>query len=438
MQRFRPGLPAVVSLALLLSVTMVLALTSLDHYTFLPAITRAEPTPTPSVTPSPTATATSTPGTVEFRGLWVSRFDWTSSYNPGSPARIDEIVIRAAAANFNALLFQVRGVADAFYSGGLEPWSALLNSDGELGRDPQWDPLGHMVDRAHAAGLQVHAYVNVYPAWSGTSPPPTNTVPLHPFWTWSRWPDTSWADWRHWDDSGQPMKLNDGYLYASPGAPPVTDHVIEVVADIAARYEIDGMHLDYIRYAGPQYSCDPFSISRFPGDACFGAGWEDWQRAQVTELVRRAHQAMPSGVKLSAAVWPIYQDRWGWEAREGREFYYQDSQGWIQTGIIDILFPMIYPANYSADYWTQYRFGVLINDFQDHAAGRHIVAGIGGGYDDFSEIAARIAIARAAVPPGQTGGHAIFSYGLLESKGHWESFVSPGGPHTDAALPFRP
>jgi uncharacterized lipoprotein YddW (UPF0748 family) len=146
---------------------------------------------------------------------------------------------------------------------------------------------------------------------------------------------------------------------------------------------------------------------------------------------------MPSGVMLSAAVWPIYQDRWGWEAREGREFYYQDSQGWTQTGIIDILFPMIYPANYSADYWTQDRFEILINDFQDHAAGRHIVAGIGGGYDDFGEIAARIAIARAAVPLGQTGGHAIFSYGLLESKGHWESFVSAGGPHTDPALPLR-
>lgn len=168
MQRFRPSLPTVVSLALFLSVAIALAGTSLDHFTFLPAITRAEPTPTPSVTPSPTPTATSTPGAVEFRGLWVSRFDWTSSYNPGSPARIDEIVSRAAAANFNALLFQVRGVADAFYSGGLEPWSALLNSDGELGRDPQWDPLGHMVDRAHAAGLQVHAYVNVYPTWSGT------------------------------------------------------------------------------------------------------------------------------------------------------------------------------------------------------------------------------------------------------------------------------
>ena len=45
---------------------------------------------------------------VEFRGLWVSRFDWTS-FSGADPAKIDEIVDNASTAGFNAIFFQVRG-----------------------------------------------------------------------------------------------------------------------------------------------------------------------------------------------------------------------------------------------------------------------------------------------------------------------------------------
>jgi len=367
-------------------------------------------------TGSDTLTRTNCVTVCETRALWISRFDWTSAEEPGTPATIDAMVDQAAAAGFNLLLFQVRGTADALYTPGLEPWSPRLNADGELGRDPGWDPLAHMIDRAHAAGLPVHAYVNVYPTWSGEMAPVSNTVPVHPFWTWSWWPGTGWADWRLWDSNG-PMLLNPSYLWASPGAPPVADHIVAVMTDIAARYDVDGVHLDYVRYAGPQYSCDPFSENRFGSD-CFSPGWEDWQRAQVTDLVRRIYQALPADVSLSAAVWPVYVDRWGWGVKQGREDYYQDSQGWAAAGIIDALYPMIYS-------WGLDRFETLVGDFQAHAAGRGVVAGISGDYGDFGEIAARIAIARAA----RTAGHAVFSYRLLEEQGYWDDFVAPGGPH---------
>lgn len=391
---------------------------------------------------SDTLTRPSYVSVCEARGLWVTRFEWTSSLNPGTPATIDEIVNQAAAANFDLLLFQVRGTADALYTPGLEPWSARLNGDGELGRDPGWDPLAYTIDRAHAAGLQVHAYVNVYPAWSGESAPLSTTTPVHPFWTWSWWPGTDWADWRQWDQSG-PMLLNPNYLWASPGAPPVADHVVAVVMDILTRYDVDGLHLDYVRYAGPQYSCDPFSHTRF-GGTCFDPGWEDWQRAQVTDLVRRIYQAKPADVLLSAAVWPVYVDRWGWGVKEGRNDYYQDSQGWVAAGVIDALVPMIYPGSYAADLWaqersaiafpetwTQDRFETLVGDFQSHAAGRGIIVGLSGGYDDFAELAARIETARAA----GTAGYAIFSHSALEERGYWDDLVAPGGPHATPACP---
>ena len=230
------------------------------------------------------------------------------------------------------------------------------------------------------------------------------------------------------------MNLNSSYLFASPAAPMVADHVLNVSRDIVNRYAVDGLHLDYIRYAGPQYSCDPFTVQNSPSD-CFSAGWEDWQRAQISNLVERIYQdpEIPSDVMLSAAVWPVYEDRWFWGAKEGRNYFYQDSQAWVQSGIIDAIMPMIYPANYddcaSGSFWTQSVWETLAADFQANSGGRHIVTGIGGGYCTFDEIAWRIEKGRSL----GTAGHAIFSYSLLDGKAYWDEFTAPGGPHEKPA-----
>ena len=371
----------------------------------------------------------------EVRGLWVTRFDWTFSGQQAQPEVLDEIVQNAAAAGFNIILFQVRGTADAFYTPGLEPWSQRLNSDGELGKDPGWDPLAYMIERAHAAGLQLHAYINVYPTWSGTTPPLDVQEPPHPFWTWSEWPGTGWADWRQWDDQHQPMNLNPGYLHASPGAPPVVEHIVSVAQDIAGRYSIDGLHLDYIRYAGSAYSCDPFSESE-AGTACFGPGWEDWQRERVNALVQDVYQALPPGLMLSAAVWPVYRDFWGWGVSEGYSDYYQDSKAWIGGGYLDAMLPMIYPSSYGACdpeqqfCWTQEVWQTLATDFQASRNGRFVVPGIGAGYSDFGEIEARISAARSI----GTAGHALFSYSGLLAHGYFDDLAN--GPYAQpAAVP---
>ena len=112
----------------------------------------------------------------EVRALWVTRFDWMSANNP-DPEKIDELVSDASAAGFNVLYFQVRGEADAYYASKFEPWPRRLT--GTLGQDPGWDPLARLVQRAHANDMQVHAYINVYPLWTGCEPPPDDTEPRH-------------------------------------------------------------------------------------------------------------------------------------------------------------------------------------------------------------------------------------------------------------------
>jgi uncharacterized lipoprotein YddW (UPF0748 family) len=389
---------------------------------------------TPTWTPTPTLTLTPTPTETpvtyslylpliwkhycppEARALWVTRWDYSNLED------IQEIVNRAANANFNIVIFQVRGQADAYYHSSYEPWAERLT--GTLGRDPGWDPLATAVELAHAAGLELHAWVNVYPAWLGETPPPS-TTPEHMVTLFNELYGDNWVQW---DDQGQPMQLNTYYLWASPGHEAVPAHIVHVCQDIVTNYEVDGLHLDHIRYAGPEFSHDPVSRARFEAEKAINPAltWEEWQRSQVTSLVSSVSDAIFSNpdLMLTAAVWPICQDQWGWITWDGYSGYYQDSQGWMGTGVIDGIAPMLYTITVQ-DYPD--RFDVLVRDFVSSANGRHVWPGITADYASFDEIWSRIEMARQAGAAGQ----AIFSYSLINQRDYWDEFRD--GPYAAPA-----
>lgn len=393
-----------------------------------------------SITHTAEVTFTISP-TPEVRALWVTRWDYTR------PEDVARVVDRAAYAHFNTIFFQVRGQADAYYQSHYEPWAARLTGSvtETLGQDPGWDPLQVALDEARARGMQLHAWINVYPVWVTSQvghSPPKGTMPPHLFWTLSH--TYGWADWRQWDESG-PMLLIDypefSYLWASPAVTLTVEHLVSVCQDIVTHYEVDGLHLDNIRYAGPEFSHDPISRARFSETLAISPTitWEEWQRGQVTELVDRIYREVilpRPDVTLSAAVWPIYQDRWGWIENDGYDGYYQDSRGWTQEGHIDGIAPMLY-ANLSCIGGEEYysRFYTLTQDFVDHDNGRFVLAGIYAGtdvgmshYNDFEDIAASIDLAREAGAAGQ----ALFSYGLIEGRSYWDDFRE--GPYQQPAM----
>lgn len=392
-----------------------------------PASATPSPSPTPSPTPSATATATVTPPPDEVRAIWITRYDWTSLYSSEGPEDIDEIVANVAGAGFNTVFFQVRVMGDAYYTPGLEPWTDRLNDDGRLGQDPGWDPLAYLIQQAHAQGVAVDAYVNVYPAWLGEVAPPEDVVPEPPFWTWSH--TYGWADWRHWHLVDGAMQLNAGYLWASPGVDDVRDHVVAVISDILTRYPVDGVHLDRIRYANSPYSYDPLSNAA-SGYSQPSPERDQWQRERVTDLVRRVYQAIQAirpEAHLSAAVWfCYYEDGCGYGLSSGYGDYYQDSLGWLEEGIIDGIAPMLYEWAGFDDLaiWQE-----VMLQFQNANAGRDVYPGIGGDFEDFGQIADRIQAARDA----GTAGHAIFSYGLVDSRGYWDDFAA--GPYANPPRP---
>ena len=390
-----------------------------------------------------TRTRTVTIPLIERRAIWITRYDWTDHNRPAEPERIDRMVENIARAGFNTILFQVRTAGEAYYTPGLEPWAARLTGSTwqTLGKDPGWDPLARLLEKAHAAGLEVHAYLNAYTAWLPPASPeegklyPPATTPPHMFDRLTYNPGHAehpgehglgWT-WRQYSDGDTPMKLQWGrYLWASPGVDEVQNHIVAVVKDVVTRYAVDGVHLDQVRYAGKAYSFDPPSVAAAGLDKT--AERDQWQRDRVTALVRRVYiqtKAIRPDALVSAAVWPYYVDKWQAGLSEGLNDYYQDSKGWLAAGIIDAIMPMLYDGR--ADEFELWQ--TLMTDFLADSAGRQVIPGIGGAYDDFAQIARRIETARAAGAPG----HAIFSYESLNRRGYWDALAA--GPYAVPAVP---
>lgn len=360
----------------------------------------------------------------ELRGVWLTRYEWASTSTTAETlgATFDQI----SAAGFNAVFFQVRGNFDAYYDSALEPWSSRLT--GTLGQDPGWDPLSVAVQAAHDRGMQVHAYINVAPLWLGSAAPDSVGL-LH---AWQEHPE-----WVVADESGTPMALNSSYVYASPGNAQVRARTAAVAADIASRYDVDGLHLDYIRYPGSGYSHDAASLAAFAADTAAGGAfpglsWGDWQREMIKDVARQVSAAVD--VPVTAAVWGIHTDEWGWGGvSEGDADYYQDSRAFLSEGLIDANIPMAYwavtePEGQSLD------FRVLTRDHVAHASGRHVYMGIGTYDIGYEETVRCIEVAREEGAQGVV----LFSWSTVAP--HADAlrsgvFATPADP---PSMPWRP
>lgn len=396
----------------------------------------------------PTATSWGGPtrGTApaqEARALWISRFDWGSP--PLKPERLTYLINRAADAGFNIIFFQVRGTADAYYTPWLEPWSYRLTSanTADLGVDPGWDPLAVAVETAHRRGVQLHAYMNVFPVWECGRGAPPHTSPAHPYWTLGfyrsepAYYDLSWR--AHAATASGPIAMGDTpteavpcqeYIWASPGVLRVCEHTLAVAQDIARRYPVDGIHFDRIRYPGRQFSADPETLARWQA-VTPPVTQADWQRNAISSWVAAAYAAVKAvrpNATLSAAVWFTYKKTaaMNFATSQGYHDYFQDSHRWLREGWIDALVPMIYGATFNEDLT---KWQALAEDHLTVQGNRQVWLGIGATLFPFERIVDRIAHARTI----GARGIALWSASAVDEYDYWDAFAF--GPFWEPAQP---
>jgi uncharacterized lipoprotein YddW (UPF0748 family) len=364
----------------------------------------------------------------EVRALWVTRSSLTSA------RAIGEMVRAAREHGFNTILVQVRGRGDAYYAGGAEPRAA------ELARgSASFDPLAEVIETARPAGVRVHAWVNVNLVASAVELPADRSHILyrHPDWlmvprelapqlaafepnnpayagTISRWTRAQ-------------AGAVEG-LYASPIIPAAADHVTAVVTDLARRYDLDGLHLDYIRYPSETFDYSRYAIAEFRSEiaptiadaerrtideravvdlfAWPDARQEEWRRfrqARLSTLVTRIRAAVKRvrpAIQLSAAVAP--------DPDEAAILRLQDWRAWMDGRLLDAVCPMAYTQD-AALFTTQ------VAAARAAAGSSAVWAGIGAYRLSPAQTVDRIAAARRA---GATG-IALFSY---------DSLIAPPAP----------
>ncbi|MCY2956829.1 MAG: family 10 glycosylhydrolase [Planctomycetota bacterium] len=273
----------------------------------------------------------------EFRAAWVAtvvNIDWPSRPSlPAATAKAEllAIVERAAQLRLNALIFQCRSAGDAFYQSSLEPWSEWLS--GVQGKPPDgaWDPLQFLVEKAHARGIEVHAWFNPFRARSESarSPEAENHVLVVQPSACVRYGEQMWMD---------------------PGDSRSIDWILRVVADVVRRYDIDGVHFDDYFYPYPAKKlafADDRSFRRYQ-DASGGLGRSDWRRANIDIFLRRLyadiHQLKPA-IKLGISPFGIARPSVPRGIQAGIDQYEElaaDVLSWQRKGLCDYLSPQLY------------------------------------------------------------------------------------------------
>ena len=273
----------------------------------------ADSTPEPSADPNPALPAG------EWRAVWVSYLEWAAmdfSTEDAFRAGVVQLLDNCTGLGLNTVLAQVRPFGDALYRSSLFPWSHLCT--GVQGQDPGFDPLDVLLTEAHARGLSLEAWVNPYRLRSSASMPPVlaenSLLNTNPEWV---------------------CTVNEG-AYLNPAIPEAADYVVQGVAELVQNYAVDGIHFDDYFYPTTDPSIDAAQFAA-SGETDLTA----WRRANVTRLVKAAHDAVKAAdPTLRFGISPQGNPD------NDRNEQYTDLSVWLTASgadaVVDYLCPQIY------------------------------------------------------------------------------------------------
>ncbi|MEN6458526.1 MAG: family 10 glycosylhydrolase [Thermoguttaceae bacterium] len=261
----------------------------------------------------------------ELRGIWM----WGSQVKSRTAA--DQCITQVDAAHLNAVFLLV------WYWGGRTFYhSDLCPMANDI--EPGYDPLAYMIEQCHRRGIQVHAwFVN----GKCDSHLGHEVLERHPDWS---------------------IKNNDGRVaWYDFGKPDVRKFQSDLMIEVLKRYDVDGLHFDYIRYDHSPVICyckrcqDEFSArygfepryAPLPANAKTDpkketlrmTKWAEYRKSTVSALVRdvygRAKAAKPKAQITAAVFTPLAT----------AEDLCQDWPNWLREGIIDFVVPMAYTSD---------------------------------------------------------------------------------------------
>ncbi len=195
------------------------------------------------------------------------------------------------------------------------------------------DPFGGSLKAAQAGGLSVHAWITCFNV--AYTPPARMAV---------------------WRLTGRLMQTPAGEQpWLTPTHPENTALLLDGIEELATRYPVNGIQLDYVRYSEAGLDITPCALKGFeaatgvkldhaPADVLPGGpkheAYKKWLMLTLEKFVKdardRVRRARP-GISVSAAVFPAYP-----YCRDG---VLQDWKRWLENDAVDAVCPMSYSAS---------------------------------------------------------------------------------------------
>lgn len=288
----------------------------------------------------------------EFRGAWLSTA-WQARYKSMNSqqmkAYFERTLDQLQAQGINAIIFQARPHADAFYKSNLEPWSFLLSGTQGVAPDSGFDPLTFLVDECHKRNMELHAWLNPYRVTAGAN-------------------DILAPDHIYYREHYRFVEYG-GKKYFDPGIPANGEYICQIVKDILMRYDIDAVHMDDYFYpypvAGEKFP-DDASFNTYAAQQGFGKNQrDDWRRNNVNTLIQEIKHTIDQTkpwVRFGISPFGIYRNKRSTPDGSGSntgglqnyDDLYADIKLWVDKGWIDYNMPQVYweIGHTAADYTT--------------------------------------------------------------------------------------
>lgn len=288
----------------------------------------------------------------EFRGAWIQTA-FQGEYKDMTPAQLRKDFVRKLnylqACGINAIIFQVRPEADAFYKSDIEPWSRFYTGEQGVAPAGNFDVMAFLIEECHKRNMEFHAWLNPYRASTAgnTRFADSHIYHKHPEWF---------------------VTYNKQILF-DPGLPDSRQFICKVVRDIVSRYDVDAIHMDDYFYPYPAAGMP------FPDDDSFrkyglnkgytSAQRGDWRRENVNTLIRELKRTIlltKPWVRFGISPFGIYRNKKSTPDGSGSntnglqnyDDLYADVLHWVKEGWIDYNMPQIYweIGHPAADYIT--------------------------------------------------------------------------------------
>ncbi|NES64800.1 MAG: family 10 glycosylhydrolase [Okeania sp. SIO2D1] len=276
----------------------------------------------------------------EIRAVWLDRGTIVRARSERGLAMVFD---RLAAAGINTVFFETLNAGYTIYPSNVAPRQNPLTIS--------WDPLESAVKLARERNMEIHAWIWTFATGNkahnrALGQPDSYLGPVisaHPNWVMT-------------DNKGRKRHPSDGKVYMDPANPYVRQYLLRIIDEIASRYQVDGIQLDYIRYPfqnpGRNFSYGYSTIARQQFQQLHGVDpmkissrdrqnrwkWTEFKINQVNSFVadtsKFLKQKYPQMI-LSAAVFPFPR-------HERFDKIQQDWETWVLRGDIDLLTPMTY------------------------------------------------------------------------------------------------